>query len=155
MSWPQPIRVVGIGSPLGDDALGWEVVRQLQRQKWPHDIEFRALEGGQRLLEVLDGRGSLILIDALAPAGHPGMIRRFDWPDSGIAVLRPGSTHDLRPSEALELADTLGLLPRWVAIWAIEAASLDPRNGLTPKPMAAIPELVLRIGGELDETLCL
>jgi len=28
MSWPRPIRVVGVGSPLGDDAVAWEIVRR-------------------------------------------------------------------------------------------------------------------------------
>ena len=94
MNWPRPIRVVGIGRPLGDDALAWEVVRQLQQKEWPPDIVFYSLEGGQRLLEILDGRGSLILIDALAPAGSPGVIRRFGWPDPCVEVLRAGSTLD-------------------------------------------------------------
>jgi len=145
MSWPRPVRVLGIGSHAGDDALAWAVVRQLQEKEWPRDIEFQALEGGQRLLEVLDGRGSLVLIDALAPAGQPGAIRRFDWPDPGLAVLRPGSTHQLRPAEVLELAAALGLLPPRVAIWAIEGELFDPRSGLSPKVLAAVPELVQRI----------
>ena len=32
MTWPAPIRIVGIGSSHGDDALGWEVVRLLREQ---------------------------------------------------------------------------------------------------------------------------
>jgi hydrogenase maturation protease len=151
MSWPRPIRVLGIGSHAGDDALAWAVVRLLQERAWPCDFEFQALEGGQRLLEVLDGRGSLVLIDALAPAGRPGAIRRFDWPDPGIAVLRPGSTHHLRPAEVLELAAALGLLPARVAVWAIEGEAFDPRPGLSPKILAAVPEMVKRISDELEE----
>ena len=150
MNWPRPIRVVGIGRPLGDDALAWEVVRQLQQKEWPPDIVFYSLEGGQRLLEILDGRGSLILIDALAPAGSPGVIRRFGWPDPCVEVLRAGSTHHLRPAEVLGLAVTLGLLPARVAIWVIEGESFDPLTGLGPNVVAAIPDLVRRIGGELE-----
>jgi len=146
MSWPQPIRVVGIGSPCGDDALAWEVVRQLQQREWPYGIEFHALQGGQRLLEILDSRGSLVLIDALGPARNPGGIRRFDWPDPRVEILRPGSTHHLRPAEALQLAATLGLLPTRVEIWAIEGECFEPGLGLASKVLAAVPELVQQIG---------
>ena len=70
MSWLRPIRVVGVGSPLGDDAVSWEVVRRLQQQMGAgSDIEFHEVEGGSGLLAVLDGCGSLVLVDALAIAG--------------------------------------------------------------------------------------
>jgi hydrogenase maturation protease len=149
MSKPRPIRVVGIGSPMGDDAVAWEVVARLRQREWPHDIELWTLEGGQRLLDILDGRGRLILVDALAPAGNPGAIRRFDWPDSGVEVLRPGSTHDLRPAAVLELAAMLGLLPAQVSIHAVEGEGFAPETGLSAKVRAAVGELVRRIGGEL------
>jgi hydrogenase maturation protease len=153
MSWPLPIRVVGVGSPQGDDALAWEVARMLQEQReWGNDIEFHVVEGGQRLLDVLDGTGTLLLIDALAPAGSPGAIQRFEWPDQRVEVLRPGSTHHLRPAEALQLAETLGTLPPRVVVFGIEAASLDPHQGLSPAVAAAVPELVQRIVSELEAT---
>jgi hydrogenase maturation protease len=151
MTWPRPIRVIAIGSPLGDDALAWEVVGHLQQKAWPHGIEFQSLAGGQQLLDVLDGRGSLVLIDALGPAGNPGMARRLDWPDPSLEVLRPGSTHQLRPAEVLELASALGILPAQVAIHAVEGEAFDPGCGLSPKVIAAVGELVRRIGAELEE----
>ena len=90
MRWPQPVRVVGVGSPHGDDALAWELVRRLESQmEGQTRLEFHVVEGGQRLLDLLDGRGSLLLVDALAPAGAPGTIHRFEWPDPQIDSLRP------------------------------------------------------------------
>lgn len=32
-------RVIGLGSPQGDDALGWRVIEQLQRESLPADVE--------------------------------------------------------------------------------------------------------------------
>lgn len=151
MSWPRPIRVVGVGSPQGDDAVAWEVTRIVQQQRhWAADIQFHVVEGGQRLLDVLDGTGTLFLIDALAPAGCPGAIRRFDWPDQQVEVLRPGSTHDLRPAQALQLADSLGTLSPRIAIFGIEAAELVPGQKLGREVAAAVPELVRTIVSELD-----
>ncbi|MFN4259124.1 MAG: hydrogenase maturation protease [Gemmataceae bacterium] len=153
MSEPGPIRVVGVGSPLADDALAWEVVRRLQREDtWQGAIEFHTVEGGQRLLDLLDGQGTLVLVDALV-AGEClslGTIQRLEWPDARIEALRPGTTHQLRPAEALELAATLGLLPARVVIWGIGGACFDPHSGLSPAVADAVPELARRIADELN-----
>ncbi len=150
MSGPPPVRVLGVGSPWGDDAVAWEVVRQLKQKVWGSEIEFRALEGGQQLLDVLDGRGTLLLVDALVTPAAPGTIQRLEWPDPRLEALRPGTTHHLRLAETLQLAATLGLLPPQVVIWAIAAERFDPRAGLSPAVAAAVPGLVQRIVAELE-----
>jgi hydrogenase maturation protease len=152
MSWPRPIRVVGVGGPLGDDAVAWEVVRQLRRlQDWGRDTELHAVEGGQRLLDVLDGRGTLLLVDALASGGASGTIQRLEWPDPTLETLRPGTTHHLRPTEALQLAATLGLLPPRVVIWGIEGKAFGPDAGLSSGVANAVAELVEHIVVELKQ----
>ena len=151
MIWPHPIRVVGVGSPHGDDALAWAVVRDLREQQGlPPEIEFYMVEGGQRILDLLDGRGTLFLVDSVGASTTPGTIHRFDWPDQRIANLRPGSTHDLRPAEALRLAAALGIAPPRVLVFGIEIESLGPAPGLSPSVMAAVPELVRRLAVELE-----
>jgi len=143
-----PVRVVGVGSPNGDDAVAWEVIRAARALNWDA-VELHTVEGGQRLLDLLDGCGTLILIDALECAGTAGTLQRFEWPDPRLAVLRPGSTHDMRPTEALELAAVLGLLPPRVVIWAIEGERFDPGTGLSPTVAAVVPELMRRLAAEL------
>jgi hydrogenase maturation protease len=151
MSWPHPVRVVGVGSPLGDDAMAWEVVRELQQQKeWGSGIEFHAVEGGQRLLDVLDGHGTLVLVDALGSSVAPGTIQRLSWPDPHVEGLRPATTHHLQPAESLQLAATLGLLPPRVVIWTIAAERFEPHSTLSPAVAAAVPELVQRLVAELE-----
>ncbi|MGO9467524.1 MAG: hydrogenase maturation protease [Isosphaeraceae bacterium] len=158
MNWPRPIRVVAIGSPWGDDALAWEVVRQLRPQLEPRmDIELHALAGGQRLLDLLDGQGTLLLVDAAVTGMAPGTIHCFEWPEARIEALRPGSTHQLQPAEALRLAGALGLLPPRVVVFGIEIQGLDPDQGLSPSVAAAVPALVrLIVDGveslEIDST---
>jgi hydrogenase maturation protease len=151
MSWTAPIRVVAIGSPLGDDRVAWEVLRRMRQRIWRERIDFHELEGGQRLLDVLDGKGSLLLIDALAPSGNPGSIHRFAWSDDRLEVLRPGSTHHLRPAEVMQLASTLHLLPEQVVVMGIEGERFDPSDILSPSVAAAVPEAVQRVIGELEE----
>jgi hydrogenase maturation protease len=122
----------------------------LQRQeKWGNEIEFHTVEGGQRLFDFLDGRGTLLLVDALASQAAPGTIERFEWPDPRIEALHPGSTHHLRPAETLQLAATLSVLPPRVVIWAIAGESFTPNSTLSPAVAFAVPELVGRIVAEL------
>jgi hydrogenase maturation protease len=151
MSCPHPIRVVGVGSPLGDDALAWEVVQNLrERPELRPDVEVYIVAGGQRILDVLDGRGTLLLVDAVATGARPGTIHRFEWPDGRVEAMRPGSTHDLRPAEALRLAAALQIAPPRVVVFGIEVDNVDPQPGLSPFVIAAVPELVRRLVEELE-----
>jgi hydrogenase maturation protease len=149
-AWPVPVRIVGVGSPNGDDALAWEVIRKLRGLLEAQDgMELHAVEGGQRILDVLDGQGTLVLIDALAPAQQAGTISRFTWPDDRFEAMCPPSTHHLQPVEALKLAETLGLLPSRVEIFGIEAEQMNPTGGLSPPVAMAVPRLVNLILNEL------
>jgi hydrogenase maturation protease len=145
-----PARVIGCGSPQGDDAVAWEVIRRLRGdERLLHGAELRTVDGGHQLLDVLDGRGTLVLVDAVSSGGVPGTIHRFEWPDDRLETLRPGTTHDMRPAEALALAETLGMLPPRVVVFGIEAASVEPALGLSHAVAAAIPGVVDRILEEL------
>lgn len=149
MSWPLPIRVAGVGSPHGDDAVAWAVLRRLREHlKTRPDVELYELDGGQRLLDMLDGRGTLLLVDALAGA-EPGTIHRFDWPDSRVARMRPGSTHNLCPAEALALAATLGTLPPRVVLFGIEADCFDAGAGLSHAAAGTVTRAVYQLLNEL------
>lgn len=147
MTWPCPVRAVGVGSPNGDDSVGWEVIRGLGHRP---NIEAYTVEGGQRILDFLDGQGTLVLIDALVTGGLPGRIHRFEWPDARIERLRPGSTHQVSPAEALQLARVLGIAPARVIVFGIEPEIIRPQQGLSPCVQAAVPKLVERITAELD-----
>jgi hydrogenase maturation protease len=152
MNGPRPLRVVGVGSPLGDDALAWEVIHKLR--EWPGlspDIEMYLVEGGQRLLDVLDGCGTLLLVDAMSAGTRPGTIHRFEWPDGRVEALRPGSTHDLRPAEALRLAAALGIAPPHTVVFAMEVESLDPQPRLSYPVTAAVPTLLRQLVEELED----
>jgi len=150
-AWRVPIRIIGVGSPHGDDSVGWEVVRELRSKlDGQKGLELHSVEGGQRLLDLLDCRGTLFLIDALAPEGRPGSVRRFTWPDERFESLCFPSTHHLRPVEALKLAETLGLLPAQVVIFGIEAEQMNASGGLSQVVAAAVPRLLNCIVEELN-----
>lgn len=146
--------VVGVGRPVGDDAVGWEVVRQLRASVGPTPgVQFHLLDGGQLLLDVLDGAGALWLVDAVQSGAAPGALHRFAWPDACLDGLRAGSTHDLRPAQALQLAAALGMLPAEVTVFGVEIGSLDPGAGLSAAAAAAVPALARRMADEMQPWL--
>ena len=83
--------IVGLGSPHGDDQVGWAAIDRL-RARLPAGISARKVRGGLELLESSGrARQRSIVIDAAAPAGQPGLIRSFAWPCPELAQMRPGA----------------------------------------------------------------
>lgn len=152
MSAQGPVRIVAVGSAYGDDAVAWNVIEELRASlKDSSLIEAHRVDGGQRLLDLIDGRGVLVLVDAVQSGGIPGTVHCFTWPDPRIQTLRPGSTHEVSLAEALRLAETLGLAPRRVIVFGVEIAQPCPLPGLSAQALAAIPEVVAAITREVDQ----
>ncbi len=152
MSAQEPIRVVAVGSAHGDDAVGWHVIEELRSSlNDSSQIEAHRVDGGQRLLDLLDGRGVLLLIDAVQTGGIPGTVHCLTWPDPRIESLRPGSTHEVSLAEGLRLAETLGSVPQRVIVFGVEIAQPCPLPGLSAQALAAIPEVVAAITREVDQ----
>lgn len=146
-----PIRVVGVGSAHGDDAVAWCVIEELRKRgRDPDGAETHCVDGGQRLLDLLDGQGALVLVDALRAGELPGSVHRLRWPEPGIEALRPGSTHDLSPAEALRLAEALGSLPPEVIIIGVEISEPSPLPGLTLEVAAAAEIAVAAVLTEIE-----
>ena len=145
--------VIGLGNPdRGDDAVGLHVARRIAARGVPG---VAVEEAGGDTLALLDrwaGMGRVVLVDAAAPIALPGRIHRLD-PLAGPLPrdLALGSTHAFGLAEAVELARTLGLLPRWMTIFAIEAACFDPGAALSPAVAAAVGPVAGRIAAELAE----
>lgn len=178
-----PVRILGIGSPFGDDQAGWLAIKALEcsgrlDRLPPGHVSVVALDRpGMSLINYLNGAALAIIIDALRGSGPCGMIRRFDsaaWPEDSGAV----SSHAFGVFSALALARELGCLPPKLVLYGIEVAQSFPgprhcaasltgvpfrsrRNGrdvtpevpLSPEVAAAIPILIQRIGAELFATM--
>lgn len=145
--------VIGFGNPdRGDDAVGLHVARRVAALGLP-DVAVEASGGDTvALLDRWAGVGCVVLVDAAAPIARPGRIHRLD-PLAGPLPrdLALGSTHAFGLAEAVELARTLGLLPRQMTIYAIEAACFDPGAALSPAVAAAVAPVTGRIAAELAE----
>jgi hydrogenase maturation protease len=137
-----------LGSPFGDDRVGWEVVARL-RESLPEGTRIDTTSDPLVVLEPLPGAERLIIIDACRGAGEVGSIYRFEWPDPRLAASGTVSSHGVQLTAALELAAALGRLPRRVTVLAIEAGADGPEAGLSEAVEAALPEVVSRVLAEV------
>jgi hydrogenase maturation protease len=111
---------VGLGSPHGDDQVGWLVAERLDAGP-PPGWAVRRATVPLDLFDWLGGIGRLVLCDACTGGGRPGQLHRWRWPDATIAgLLRPLGSHDFGLQDVLRLADTLGELPPETVLWGIE-----------------------------------
>ncbi len=130
------LRVIGLGSPHGDDAIGLAVARRLAREGLPPQVELRTCERpGVDLLDALAGAGAAVLVDAVRSGSTPGRVEEID-----PLALREGaglSSHGLGVAEALALGRVLRRLPAWLRVVGIEIATTRG-DGLTPPVAAAV-----------------
>ena len=122
------VRILGIGSPSGDDQAGWLTVDALAACGVHADREL-AIEKldrpGANLISLLENTDWVILVDAMQSGGQPGRIRHFDrseWP----AYHHGLSSHGLGVLDALLLAQALVSLPPRLDLYGIEIGSADP-----------------------------
>ncbi len=144
------MRILGIGSPSGDDQAGWLTVDAL-------------LAAGLDGIEVVKldrpGANLIPLLESRRP-GHPGRrhagprpageIQRFDqqdWPGYGHGL----SSHGFGVLAALRLARELGSLPPRLELYGIEIGSVCPGEEAGDEVQAAAQRLAEMIVGSLKD----
>jgi hydrogenase maturation protease len=131
------MKVIGLGNEWRcDDAVGREVARRLDGV---------VLDGEPiGLVEALDGADEVVLVDAVSSGAPPGTVHVFEAGSERLPATLFGtsSTHTLGLAEAVELARSLGRLPRRVLVYGIEGASFSFGNGLSPEVADAAATVV-------------
>jgi len=121
--------IVGVGSPNGDDRIGWIVCDRLTGKLKPgsdNDIVVIKLKSPIELMNWLPEDRSartpkrLIICDACSGLSRVGKVAHWQWPSTVFGDLHWSGTHDFSVLRTLTLADTLGRLPESVDIWGIE-----------------------------------
>ena len=138
--------LVGIGSPYGDDSVGWEIANRVADHVGDA-IRVRCASTPAELLDWLDGVDVLDVCDAVASGGEIGSVFCWHWPAAEIEHAPFGGSHDLSLPAALALAETLGRLPAHVRIWGVAIAPGRALGPLSPAVAAAVPKVVERICG--------
>lgn len=143
------VRVIGVGRTVrGDDGAGRRVARLLARESLDGvcvtecDGEFDAL------LELWEGAGAVIVVDALRTGAAPGTLVRLDAHATAVPAPANASSHGFGLAEAIEFARALGRLPRSLVVHGVEAADFTLGAGLSPAVAAAIPALADAVRAE-------
>jgi hydrogenase maturation protease len=135
-------QVAGVGSPHGDDRVGWAVIERLAARGAP--AELTMLDQPLDLLDLMSlctDCERLVVVDACATGAAPGTITRLVWPDRRILYQHKHLTHSLALSDALQIADQLDRLPPLVVLYGVEIADCQRETGLSPAVQRALPEL--------------
>ena len=141
-------RVIGIGSPHGDDQAGWRLVETLRRQV---ELKVAVLAVGDPtdLLDCLDGCRSLVIVDACRTGAPAGTITRLQWPDPRIRHQHGHSTHRFGVPAVLDLAQQLHRLPERVVVLGVEVAACHALSEMSQVVVAALEELQRRVLTEI------
>jgi hydrogenase maturation protease len=148
-----PLTVVGLGSPWGDDRVGWCVADALARRLRGTRARVVKLDRpGVGLLDEIAERPLVLLVDAADSGSAPGTLHSMT-PEAllqaggraagGASGAAPG-THGIGVAETLALGRSLGLLPAELRLYLV---SIDSRRtgpsdaGLSSAVAAAVERL--------------
>lgn len=148
---PQPRRtlVLGIGNTLlGDEGIGVHVVRYLQTQSLPPDVDL--VDGGTlsfTLAGAIAGAYRLIVIDAAQLEAPPGTVRELVGAemDHFIRTHKGLSVHEVSLLDLLAVSHLTGDLPEQRAIIAVQPRSIDWSDELSPEVNQALPLICTKV----------
>lgn len=153
------VKIIGIGSPYGDDQLGWNVIEmisqsnELQFYKPEHLLIEYHDRPGIRLLEYMKDAKMVILVDAIVTKNKsPGTCYRFQNEEL-YGCDFPLSSHEIGVEETLQLGKVLNCLPKDIILYGIEIDSCHSISEISPVVQSSIVELAHLIVDEVKETL--
>lgn len=132
--------VAGVGSPHGDDQIGWWIVEMLRRRP---DLPARAVTVSEplELVEYAKNCQRLVIIDGCHTGAPAGTVTRLKWPDSRIEHRHAHSTHSVGIWSALRLAESMGQLPETIEIFGIEVGKCEPGAQPTGDVLLGLPDV--------------
>lgn len=146
------VLVIGLGNPdRGDDAVGVEVAREVAAERL--GVNVLEFDDPTEALDAWEPEDTVILTDAISSGGVPGDIHVIDataqtLPTGGWAA---GGTHALGLAAVVELARSLGQLPRKLVVVGVEAAQFAHGAPLSEAVAAAIPAAAVAVLDAIDD----
>ena len=146
------VLVIGLGNPdRGDDAVGVQVAREVAAERL--SVNVLEFDDPSEALDAWEPEDTVILTDAISSGGVPGDIHVIDaitqkLPTAGWAA---GGTHALGVAAVVELARSLGQLPRRLVVVGIEASQFDHGAPLSEAVAAAVPAAAVAVFDAIDD----
>jgi hydrogenase maturation protease len=121
------IRIVGIGSPFGDDGAGLAAARRLAACPPPACDIVIADRPGLGLIDLFAGAEAVILIDAVRSGSPSGTLHDLSLRRLARRVPTPASSHAFGVVAALQIAEQLGRGPIQGRVLGVEISGADGR----------------------------
>jgi len=138
--------VIGVGNPtMGDDGIGPRLVAELEGSVSGVDLVDIGT-GGMQLVHVLARYDAVILIDAADMGLPPGECRVFS--SGEVVSLKPTraySLHDWDLMRSIEISRSLREAPESILVFAVQPASVEMREGLSPELEREVPRYVAEL----------
>jgi hydrogenase maturation protease len=144
--------IIGLGNPLrGDDGVGVRAAQALAARALPDDVE--VIDGGTQglgIVNLMEGRQQVILVDAADVGQAPGQFARFTLDEARLlGDDQHLSVHAAGLRDALLLAQALKMLPQEVVIFGVQPATVEWGSALSPQVEAALPDLIAAVLAEV------
>ena len=133
------VLILGIGNLLlSDEGVGVHAVRCLSERELPPGVE--VLDGGTSgadLVDHLEGRTKVVVIDAASGDGPPGTVYRCEARE---LIEQEGalSLHEFGLADSLHMAERLGCAPQRVIVLGVQPANMEPGLELSPEVSAVL-----------------
>jgi hydrogenase maturation protease len=146
------VLVMGIGNLLlQDEGAGVRVIEELEKKyEMPDGVEL--LDGGTagiELLQYIDNRDVLILVDVINTGSAAGTISRFEGEDVPAFFQKKISPHQLGISDLLATARLTGSVPNKIVLLGVDPQSIDTGLELTEVVAGKISVLAGLVAEEL------
>jgi hydrogenase maturation protease len=143
--------VIGVGNAYRcDDAVGLVVARRLSVDV-PENVSVVEREGEPTsLIDAWEGAESVWLVDAVSSGAEAGTVHRVDAISEGLPrSFACSSTHHFGLPDAVELARSVGRLPRRLIVFGVEGESFETGDVLTSQVAAAVEKVAAAIRNEV------
>lgn len=126
--------------------MGILVARRIDAIKG-HGVDVIEQSGeGTSLMDVWTGADRVCIVDAVSSGATPGSIHCLDASKESIpSKYFSCSSHNFGVAEAIELARTLGQLPRHLLLFGIEGKNFQPGETLSPEVEQAVERVINEI----------
>jgi hydrogenase maturation protease len=138
------ILILGIGNILlKDEGVGVRVAETMMKMELPPDVE--VMEGGVKGLDLIDyieGRDKVVVVDAVKTGSPPGTLFRFTDKDLAAKKGIMRSAHGIDFSDVVAVSGFLGSKPEEIIFLGVEPADLGAGMELTPEIEKMVPVLI-------------
>jgi hydrogenase maturation protease len=152
MTKVQDILILGIGNLLlKDEGVGVHVVKKLKEMPLPANVE--VLDGGTAGLDLVDfieDRKKLIVIDAVNAGEKPGTIYRLTEENLDIKPKAITSFHEIDFLDALHMSEVMKSKPEEIVVIGIEPKDMSNGLELSPEIEERIPRIIEIVMKELN-----